>query len=147
MAGHRGGLWQAEEVQQGRSDVGEAAIVKMPDRSRRVGHDKRYRVQRMRGMRLAAFVIKHHFGVAMIGGNDERATNALDRLRKPAEAGVDGLDSLDCRAEIAGMPDHIGIGVVEYDDVETAGFDRFNYLFRYFGRGHFGLLVVSRDLW
>jgi len=44
MTGHRGRLWQTEDIEQGWGDVGEAAIVEMPDRSRRIDHDERYRV-------------------------------------------------------------------------------------------------------
>jgi len=117
----------------------------MPDRRRRVDYDKRHRVQRMRGMRLAGFVVTHHFGVAVIGGDDKRGAGALDRLRKPAEAGVDGFDRLNRGVEAAAMPDHVGIGVVEYDHVETAGCDRFDHFVGYLGCGHFRLLVVGRN--
>ena len=43
----------------------------------------------------------------------------LDRLGQSAEAGIDGLDRLDRRVDAAGMPDHVGIGVVQHDDVEA----------------------------
>src|SRR6516162_6483462 len=101
----------------------------------------------MRSMRLTGFGVAHHFSVTVIGGDDKCATGALDCLRQPAEAGVDGLDRLDRCVEAAGMPDYVGIGVAEHDDVETMGCDRCDHFVGYLRSGHLGLLVVRRDLW
>ena len=44
------------------------------------------------------------------------------------------------------MPDHVGVGVVEHDQVVLAGADRRDGLCGQFGRRHFGLQVIGRDL-
>ena len=43
-----------------------------------------------------------------------------DRLRDPAEAGVDRLHRLDRGRQAAGVADHVGVGVVENDQVVFA---------------------------
>ena len=97
-------------------------------------------------MRLAGFRVAHHFGIAVIGSDDERAASLLDRLRQAAETGVDSLDCLDRRIEAAGVSDHVGIRVVEHDDVETVSSDRLDDLVGNLGRRHFRLPVVGRHL-
>src|SRR6266567_2536586 len=71
MPGHRRWLGQTEDIEEGRRDVGEPAILDPGDRAGRVDDDERHRVQRVRGMRLAGFRVAHHFGVAVVGGDDE----------------------------------------------------------------------------
>ena len=49
-------------------------------------------------------------------------------------------------AQAAGVPDHVGIGVVQHDQVVSAGVDGRDRLVGQFGRRHLGLQVVGRDL-
>ena len=44
------------------------------------------------------------------------------------------------------MPDHVGISVIQHDDVEAAGPNRFDDLVGNLGRRHLGLQVVGRHL-
>ena len=44
------------------------------------------------------------------------------------------------------MADHVGIGVVQHDDVEAAGADRLDDLVGDLRRRHLGLQIVGRDL-
>src|ERR1700730_1003886 len=97
VTGHYRWLRETQEVEQGGGHVGEAAICEMLDRPRRVDDDERHRVQRVCRMRLVRLRVAHHFGIAVIGSDDERAASLLDRLRQPAEAGIYGLDRLDRR--------------------------------------------------
>jgi hypothetical protein len=44
------------------------------------------------------------------------------------------------------MPDHVGIGVIQHDQVVSVGADRLHRLIRQFRRRHLGLEVVGRNL-
>ncbi len=146
LAGHRRGLLQANDCQQGWRNVGEPAIRESGDPGRWIDENERDRVGCMRGMRLSGLGIAHHLDVAMIGGDQQRTACALDRPRETPETKVDRLDRLDRRLEVAGMADHIGVGVVEDDDLEAAGRDRFEQPVGDFEGGHLGFQIVGRDL-
>ena len=48
--------------------------------------------------------------------------------------------------EIAGVADHVGVGVIDDDEVEGAALDRRDQLVGHLGRRHLGLQIVGRDL-
>ena len=100
----------------------------------------------MRGVRLAGFGVAHHLGIAVVGGDDERAADFLERRGDAAEAGVDGLDRRLRGLEVAGVSDHVGIRIIEHDQVELAGFDGVDDLVGDLVRRHLRLLVIGRDL-
>src|SRR5207302_10731777 len=85
--------------------------------------------------------------IAMIGGDDERAARLLDGFGETPEAGIDGFDCFHSGVELAGMPDHVGVGVIQNHDIKPAGTDRRYDFVRDLARGHLGLLTVRRDLW
>ena len=97
-------------------------------------------------MRPAGHRIAHHFAIAVIGRDQQRAILALDRVRDPAEPGIDRFDRLDRGGQASGVTDHVGIGEVEHDQVVLAGLDRRDRLAGQLRRGHLGLQVVGRDL-
>ncbi len=67
-------------------------------------------------------------GVAVVGGHEEDGTDrrrivaadGLDGGHDPPEAGVDGLERPERRVHSAGVPDHVGVGVVRHDEVVVA---------------------------
>ena len=94
-------------------------------------------------MRLAGAVVHHLFRVAVIRGDQHHAAGGVDCLVQASEAGVDGFDGLDRGAEIAGMADHVGVGVIDQDEVEAAAADRLDKPVGDFEGGHFRLQVVG----
>ncbi len=98
-------------------------------------------------MRAAGLGIAHHLAVAVVGDDEERATGFADRVSDAAKPGIDRLDRLDRGRQTAGVPDHVGIGVVQDDQVVFAGTDRLDRFVRELGRRHFRLQVIGRDLW
>ena len=106
---------------------------------------QRHRIGGVRGVRAAGFRIAHHFAIAVIGGDEKRAAGFLDRLGDAAEPGIDRLHRLDRGRQVAGVADHVGIGVVEHDQIVFAGIDRGDRLVGEFGRRHFRLQIVGRD--
>ncbi len=97
-------------------------------------------------MRLAGFRVAHHFRVAVVGGDDERAAGLFDGLGQSAEASIDGLDRFGRGLDTAGVPDHVRIRVIHHDHVEPSRADRFDDFVGNFGRRHLGLPIVCRDL-
>ena len=81
----------------------------------------------------------------MIGGDQQNSADLADRLGDAAEPGIHGLDRLDRGGKTAGMPDHVGIGVIEDHEVVFAGSDRGNRLVGELGRRHFRLQIVGRN--
>src|SRR5215472_9004146 len=120
--------------------------MKEPNISRWVHDDERHRVDSVGGMRLSRLRVAHHLSITMIGGDDERPASVFDCGGKAAETRVDRLDRLDRGAERAGMPNHIGVRIVEDDHVEIAGSNRPDNLVGHLDCRHLGLLVVGRDL-
>ena len=43
-------------------------------------------------MRLTRFGVAHHLGIAVIGGDEQRAASALHRTGEEAQAAVDRFD-------------------------------------------------------
>src|SRR6516165_2844122 len=97
-------------------------------------------------MGLSRLRVAHHLSITMIGGYDEGPARVFDCRGEAAEARVNRLDRLDRSAERAGMPNHIGVRIVNDDHVETAGSNRRDKLGGHLECRHLGLLVVGRDL-
>ncbi len=97
-------------------------------------------------MRSAGLGIAHQLAIAMVGGHKERAPRPCDRRCQAAQSGVDRLHGGDGSGKTAGVSDHVGIGVVEHDQVELAGTDRLYRPVGQFGCRHLRLEIVGRDL-
>ena len=80
------------------------------------GDDQRHRVERVGGVGRAVG-LEHVVAVAVVGGDDAGAADALDRRDHVAEAAVDLLDRLDGGGDDAGVTDHVRVG--EVDDAEA----------------------------
>ncbi len=145
IAGHLRRLGQVHQFQQRRRDVGEPAF-RHQRAVARAEQEQRHRIGGVRGMRPAGLGIAHHLAIAVVGGDDQRAAGALDGVGDAPEPGVDRLHRLDRRRQAAGVADHVGIGVVQDDQVVLAGVDRGDDLVGQFRRRHFRLQVVGRDL-
>ncbi len=90
-------------------------------------------------------LVEHGLGVAVIRGDQHFAAVAAHRLDDPPEAFVEHFDRLGRRREIAGVADHVAVGVVADDRIEPAAGDRRHQLFGELVRAHLGLQVVGRN--
>ena len=63
--------------------------------------------------------LDHIVGVAMIRRDQKDSAELLDGGEKTAELGVAMLNSRDGRLQVACMPRHIGIGIVDATNVEA----------------------------
>ena len=97
-------------------------------------------------VRLMGRGIGHRLGIAVVGGDQNRAALGFDRGAKPPEATVDRFHRLDGGVENAAMAHHVGVGEVDDDQVEAVGLDRRHQLVGHFVSRHLGLEIVSRDL-
>ena len=79
--------------------------------------EARHQVQRVRRVRLAGRRIVHHLDVAVIGGDQHFAAARALRGNHAADALVEDLDRPRRRFEIAGMADHVAVGVIADDRV------------------------------
>ena len=82
----------------------------------------------------------------MVRGDQQSAAGCCDRLRNPAETGVDRLHRFDCSRQAAGVSDHVGVGVVQHDQVIAAGANCFHRPIRQLRRRHLGFEVIGCDL-
>src|SRR5208283_1376417 len=96
-------------------------------------------------VRAAGDGIDHGFGIAVIGGDDPCAAAGLERLIDAGEAGVHGFDGFDGGFELAGVADHIGVGIIHDDGVELAFFDGFHDGVGDACGGHFRFQIVGGD--
>ena len=81
----------------------------------------------------------------MIGGDQNLAAARPLGGDDAADAGVEHLDCPRRRLELAGMADHVAVGVVADDRIVAARFDRGDQLVGDFERAHLGLEIVGRD--
>ena len=79
----------------------------------------------------------------MIGGDNHRAAHLLQRLQHAAQPRIHRLAGRNCGSQIAGMADHIGVGVVHHDQV-IARLYGLHELVRHLGRGHLWLQIIGR---
>ena len=63
--------------------------------------------------------ILHHLAIAMVGGDEQGAALREHCLAKTAQAGIDRLHGANGGVKIASMADHIGIGVIDHDEIEA----------------------------
>ena len=61
------------------------------------------------------YFVYHLFGIAVVGDDQHFAADVPHRAHDPADADVQGLDCLDGGRQIAGVADHVAIGVVADD--------------------------------
>ena len=114
-------------------------------RAPRAMQQQRHRIGGVRGVRAAGERVEHQLAVAVVGGDDQRAASSRAR-RQYGRARVDRFHRLDRGRQTAGVADHVGVGVVEDDQVVFAGADRRDHLVGQLRRRHLGLQVVGRDL-
>ena len=72
---------------------------------------------RVGGVRPAGFGVDHGLAIAVVGGHDHRPAGASQRFQNPAKPRSTGLAGGDGGVQIAGMADHVGVGVVDHDQV------------------------------
>jgi hypothetical protein len=90
-------------------------------------------------VRVAGDRIDHQFGIAVIGGDQQRPALGEDGIGDLSKAGIDRLDRLDRRREHAGVADHVGIGEVQHEEVVLPALDRGDDLARQLRRRHLRL--------
>ena len=100
----------------------------------------------MRGVRLAGGGVVHHFGVAVVGGDQHFAAGGARGVDDAADADVERFHRLARGVEVAGVADHVAVRVVADDRVVLAALDRLDQLVGDLGRAHLGLQVVGGDL-
>ena len=81
-------------------------------------------------MGAVLFRLPHLVGVAVVGRDEGLAADLVDGGEEDAEAAVDRFAGLADRGEVAGVADHVRVGVVDDDEAELTGEDR--------GLGHLG---------
>ncbi len=69
-------------------------------------------------MRAAGLRIVHHLAIAVVGGDQQCTAGFLNRIGNTAEPGIDRLHRLDRGRQDAGVADHVGIGVIEHDQID-----------------------------
>ena len=97
-------------------------------------------------MCLLRLGVCHLLRVAVIGSDQHLATDVEDRVADPPEAFVQHLDRLYRRIEEAGVPDHVAVGIVADDEIETIAADRLDQPVRHLVSAHLRLQVVGRHL-
>ena len=80
--------------------------------------EQRHEIQRVRGVRLPGRGVEHHFGVAVIGGDQHFAADFAHRRRppRPMHSSSD-LDRARGGGEVAGVAHHVAVGVIADDRV------------------------------
>src|SRR5260370_4333099 len=145
-AGHIFWLGLAENAEHRWGNIAESASG-LQAKMTVVGYENEgNRISCVIGVRSARLGIDHGFRVAVVGGDDPRATARPQRLIEAREAGVDGFYGFDGGFEFAGMANHVGIGVIHDDGVDLALFDGFHYGIRDSLGGHFRFEIVRGDL-
>ena len=83
-----------------------------------IDHDEGHRVGSMRHVGLA-FRGEQHFKVAVIGGDERNIAFRLGNLDDPREVLIHSLRTSNFCRGVAGMADHVSIGEVGDDAVNT----------------------------
>ena len=97
-------------------------------------------------MRLASAGAVHLFTVAVVGGNKQHATGLAHRPFQTAQADIDAFGGLDGGRQDTGMANHVAVGVVDDNQIETVFADSRDQFVRYLGGRHFGCQVIGGDL-
>jgi len=90
--------------------------------------------------------IAHEFAVAVISRDKQSTSRILYGLGELANARIDGLNGPNCGRQDARMADHVGISIVQYDQIIFAGSDRIQGFAGKLGSRHFWLKVVGCNL-
>lgn len=80
--------------------------------------------------------LDHAIRVAMVGRHDQRAAQPLDHGHQASDLQVDGFDGLNRGGMMAGMSDHIPVGVVHASMAIATGRELFDQPIGDFGRLH-----------
>ena len=85
-------------------------------------------------------ILIHFVGVAVVGGDDGDAADGADFFEESAECEVDGFDGDDGGFEVAGVSDHVAVGVVDADEIVVVCVECFDDGVGDFGAFHPGAL-------
>src|SRR5690554_6821772 len=107
------------------------------------GINQWHRANGVGGVNLAGFRVRHLLAVAVVGGDQGFAAYFVQRFHNSLYALVQTLGGLDGGVHLAGMANHVAVGVVAHDQVVFAALDGFYQLVGYFRRTHFRLQVVG----
>ena len=118
----------------------------VPQRAVASAHnDHRHRAGRVRSEHGAVAAIDLVLGVAMIGRDQETTVSGLDGAPDATEARVDALHCANRRIEIAGVPDHVRVGVVGDDQCVTTCFKMCHHRVGHSCGAHLRRCVVRGD--
>ncbi len=141
------------EVEEGRGDVREDPIVEVAALDRAADEQERHGVQRVRrhGRPSASRISSALPWSAVMarsapGASGSAASHRLDRADDAVEAAVDDLEGGDGGVPVAGVADHVRVGVVGHDHVAGAALDRLDEGVGDGGGAHRGFEVVRRDM-
>ncbi|MNX91740.1 hypothetical protein D3C86_1238450 [compost metagenome] len=107
--------------------------------------DHRHRIGGVGRVRAAGHRVDHGFAIAVVGNDKHRATHFFERGNDRTKSAIHGFAGLDCGLQIAGMADHVRVGVIGNDKIVTLA-DRLDEFLRHLGRAHLRLQVVGRNL-
>ena len=74
----------------------------------------------------------------MVRGDQHGAASATDGIQQPSDAAIDGGNGFGGRVHHAGVPHHVGVGVVDHDQAVRALVNRSNAAVRELVRRHGG---------
>ena len=117
-ARHFDRLGQPHQSQRGWCHICQAAIAQACDMGRRVDQDGSDRAAGVGGVGLIA--VTHLFGITVIGADQQPAAGCGNGFGEPSQASIDALGGNHGGFQIAGMADHVAIGVVDHHQTETA---------------------------
>ena len=86
-----------------------------------------------------AVVIDHLLDIAMIRSYQHFSANALQGSYNLLHGGVNRFNGLDSCGNNSSMADHVGIGIIAYDDIVFAACDSINEAVSDFRQAHFRL--------
>ncbi len=102
---------------------------------------------RVLGIDATGLQVDQLFDIAMVGGNDHRPAFCLhDAVVDPLEPAIDKLARLDRRLEIARVGDHVGIGIVDHNEIVQVALDGTQQLDGLLFSRHLGSEIVGRHL-
>jgi len=90
--------------------------------------------------------IAHEFTITVISGDKQNTPNILCRLGKLANTRIDDFNGFNCGRQKARMADHVGVGIVQYDQVIFTRSDRIQGFMRKLRSRHLRLKVVGCNL-
>ena len=96
-------------------------------------------------MRLAVGGVEHLLAVAVVGGNQHFAAGCLGGSHDFAHAVVERFHRFDGGGQHAAVPDHVAVGEVAQNHVETLGGEAVEDVLAHLRRAHFGLQIVGGD--